>query len=111
VAHLTVSNNGKDFSESALSLPFYWDSSVIVTTITPSVMYESGGQLVQLIGAGFYPSYPNVLLCRFGGKIIVSAMYTTRQLARCIAPPLSPGNALNCCSYHLCLLAEFMCFT
>ena len=92
VAQLTLSLNMVDYSDSSLALPFYWDASLVVTTISPTVVMEMGGTVLDIFGEGFYPTYPNALWCRFGGQIVVDALYMTRQLIKCTTPLLSPGE-------------------
>ena len=92
VAQLTLSLNMVDYSDNSLALPFYWDASLAVTTISPIIVMEMGGTVLDISGEGFYPTYPNALWCRFGGQIVVDALYMTRQLIKCTTPLLSPGE-------------------
>ena len=89
-ASLQVSNNKQDFSPS--SVAFYWFSSPVAKTIYPSRVFESGGVTIDIMGDGFVPSFPNVLQCRFGGSVIVSAMFVSRQSVQCESPPALVGN-------------------
>lgn len=84
-----VSNNGVDFSSQSLS--FFWDASVIYFGVYPSVILETGGDVISVDGEGFSQSYPNTFRCRFGGIYTVEAFMTTNEQLRCIAPPMSPG--------------------
>ena len=84
---LTVSNNGVDFSSSALT--FTVRSAMDVKGATPSSVPCNGGSLVTVTGMGFLPS--SRLACLFGPSSVV-AQRLSDSLLQCTAPPLPAGN-------------------
>lgn len=90
LALVSVGNNGVDFAES--SVIFYWQRSLIIQEIIPSIVLESGGVDVEVLGLGFVPTFPNVIRCRFGGELVVNALYISPTTIKCTCPASLPGN-------------------
>jgi len=90
LAVVSVINNGLDFSVS--SIVFYWIRSVIIQNINPTVVFESGGVDIDIFGAGFVPTFPNVVHCRFAGMFVVDALYMSSTNIKCTCPANQPGN-------------------
>jgi IPT/TIG domain len=90
-AVVAISNNAAvDFTES--TSVFYWTRSIVVSSLSPPFMFESGSVEIDITGSGFVPSFPNTLRCRFGGQFIVDALFISSSNIQCTAPPAIPGN-------------------
>jgi hypothetical protein len=88
-ASVSISNNGVDFTFNTIL--FYWENSIMITSMISSNIFESGGQVIDVVGDGFYQSFPNMLRCLFNDNVSVPAMYISENKMRCSTPPLLPG--------------------
>ena len=85
MAMLSVSNNNYDFVST--NLIFYWDRSIVVSSVYPNAVFEASGNIINIAGEGFIPSFPNMLKCRFGGSMYSAALYINDKSISCAMPP------------------------
>jgi len=92
IATLSLSNNNFDFIDQ--SIQYEWTPSVTVSSISPKMIVEYVGGHITIRGNGFYPSYPNLLWCRFGSLEVTIATYIDSTEIRCPVPKRSADTVV-----------------